>query len=557
MYAPAFDFKPVQGATAYRFTATAYGPGWSVETTEPKASLEAIWKDLPDAKLELQFVAVGAKRGDALRIPGPAEYQGKWFAKAPGDPPPSFEFPASEGARAYRFIVRAPKEHVFEADQPWASLAPIWKELPVGKVVLSVQGLDRRGGKALGNSGSKTFERKAVFGGPYHEAALDYTEAGKSWLQWLAQGPFKRWVKEGDPQKLQQYPCKYEAAAVDGLTALARLETDPTKREAILQMAMNAARTLIKGSFPADWGLAHMPPTYAGGGGYQREIVMMQYPATAGLAYLHLYAATKEKEFLDAAVRLADVYKRTQLPSGTWHLLMDGRTGEKAPKSVSPMTPYVPQEFLDRLVREHGMGAYRPTAEAAWKWLDAEVLQTFRFEGQFEDTTAGGSSEWNLSHWSACAAALLLLGRAGERPECAPLAEDALRLAEDQFVIWEQPPHPDQFTPCALEQYRYMVSIQAGAAQFITAYRLAYEATGKELHLAKAVAFANAMTVLQKESGGAFVNTYWRKAGNLNDWGDWPNCHEYSAQALLRFGEFLRGRGLRVPVASPDDAGDR
>ncbi len=555
MYAPAFEFKPVQGATAYRFTATAYGPGWSVETTEPKASLEPIWKDLPEGKLELQFVALGAKRGDVLRITGPAEYQGKWITKVAGEPAPSFEFAAVEGARAYRVIVRQPREYVFEADEPWASLAPIWKELPVGKVQLSAQGLDKKGGKVLGNSGSKEFERKAVFGGPYHEAAFDYTEAGTRWLRWLADGPFKRWVKEGDPQKLQQYPCKYEAAAVDGLTALAALEPDPAKRDAILQMARNAARTLIKGSFPADWGLAHFPPTYSAGGGYLREIVMTQYPATAGLAYLDLYAATKEKEFLEAAVRIADVYKRTQLPNGEWHLLMDARTGEKAPKSVSPMVPYVPLKFLDRLIREHGMAGYRPVAEAAWKWLDAEIIQPFRFEGQFEDTTAGGSSQGNLSHWSACAAAELLFLRAKEKPELVALAEDALRLAEDQFVIWEQPPHPDQFTPCALEQYRYMVSIQSGAAQFIGVYRLAYEVTGKELYLAKSVAFANAMTVLQKEGGGLFVNTYWRKPINLNDWGDWPNCHEHSARALLRLGDFLRERGLRVPVAVPEHTG--
>jgi maltose/maltodextrin transport system substrate-binding protein len=556
MYAPAFDFKPVQGAKVYRFTATAYGPGWRFVTNEPKTTLEPIWKDLPCGKFELQFSPIGVKGGDALRLNGPAQYKGIWFTKETGAEPKLFSFDPVNGATGYLFVVRMPKEYVFEAEEPWASLTPIWKDLPPGKVSLYVEGLERKGGKSLGKAGSIEFERKAVFNGPYHVPAFDYIEAGKQWLNWLADGVFKGWTKEGDPARLGQYPCKYEVAAIEGLLSLAEIEKDNTRRTKLLQMAMNAARTLIKGSFPSDWALAGFPPTYNRSGGYGKyEIVMMQYPADAGMAYLDLYAVTREKEFLDAAVRIAEIYKRTQLQNGTWHLLVDGRTGDKADKSMSPLMPYEPIRFLERLIHEYGMMAYRPVVESAWKWLDTEILQTFRFEGQFEDTCAGGSSEWNLSHWSACSAAELLFKRATNRTELVAMAEDALRLAEDQFVIWELPQHPEQFTPCALEQYMYMVSIQAGAAQFIRVYSLAYETTGKELYLAKAVAFANAMTVLQKESGGNFVNTYWKKARDGNDWGDWPNCHVYSARTMIEFGNFLKRHRLRISL-NPESCGN-
>ncbi|MCS6849914.1 MAG: hypothetical protein NZ700_01950, partial [Gemmataceae bacterium] len=65
-------------------------------------------------------------------------------------------------------------------------------------------------------------------------------------------------------------------------------------------MARNAARTLIKGSYPADWKLACFPPTYNKSRGNHGEyhVVMTQYPADAGMAYLDLYQATREKEFL-------------------------------------------------------------------------------------------------------------------------------------------------------------------------------------------------------------------------------------------------------------------
>jgi maltose/maltodextrin transport system substrate-binding protein len=546
IYVPAFHFEPVRGAKVYRFTATAYGPGWTFESKDPKATLEPIWKDLPDGKLELQFTALGMPRRDALRINGPAEYKGIPFEKKPGMAPLSFGMPLVKDATAYRFTVRQPKAYVFEADQPWAALTPIWKELPVGKVVLSVEGLDRKGGKSLGyaryvptGQQAVTFERKAVFNGPYHEPASDYIEAGERWLRWLAESQFKGWIKEGNPDKLAQYPCKYEAAAISGLVALAKRERNPVQKTQLLQMARNAARTLIKGSFPADWKLAHFPPTYnkSKGNAGEYQTVMMQYPAYAGLAYLDLYQATREKEFLDAAVRIAEVYRRTQLPNGTWHLLMDGKTGEKFAKSQSLLIPYQVIDFLERLIEEHGMNDYQAVRQLAWKWLESEVLTQFRFEGQFEDTTAGGSSNGNLSGLTAASIAKYLFKHGKDKPDYLAQAEEALRFAEDQFVIWEKPPYPEQFTPCVLEQYRYMVSVQAIAAHLMDAYGTAYETTGKELYLAKGIAIANAMTVLQKVSGGNFVNTYWVKS---NEWGGWPNCHEYSARKLIEFGETLK-----------------
>lgn len=554
IYAPAFEFQPVQGAKVYRFTALACGQGWSFEAKDPKSTLEPIWKDLPDGKLELQFTALGVPRGDALRINGPAEYKGIEFEKKPGMAPPSFDLQPVKGAISYRFTVRQPKPYVFEADQPWAPLTPIWKDLPVGKVVLSIEGLDRKGGKSLeyaryvpNGRQAVTFERKAVFNGPYHEPAYDYIGAGERWLRWLAAAKFKGWIKEGDPDKLGQYPCKYEAAAISGLTALAMRERDPVQKGKLLNMACNAARTLIKGSYPADWKLAHFPPTYNKSRGNHGEYqnVMMQYPADAGLAYLDLYQATKNKEFLVAAVRIADVYKQTQLPNGTWHLLMDGKTGEKFAKSQSYVIPYRVIVFLERLIDQHQLTAYQPVVQAAWKWIEGEVLPKFTFEGQFEDTTTGGSSQGNLSGLTASSIAAYLLRHAKENPNYVPRAEEALRFAEDQFVIWEKPAYPEQFTPCVLEQYRYMVSVQAIVAHLMSVYGIAYEATGKELYLAKAVALANGLTVLQKASGGNFVDTYYTPRPS---WGDWPNCHEYSARKLIELGELVnRQAGRRRP----------
>jgi maltose/maltodextrin transport system substrate-binding protein len=477
---------------------------------------------------------------------------------------PAFEFEPVQGAKAYRFTVTAGgKDWTFEADEPWAALSPVWKELPVGgQISVKVEGLDRKGGQPVGvalidKRKARQFERRAPFNGPYNEAAYEYTDAGRRWLKWLADQRFSRWKEEGDPTRLGQFPCKDETAAVEGLTAAAVMEQDPAKRDERLQKARNAARTLIKGSFPADWALAGLPPTY--GARNEKDpctygTVMMPYPATAANVYLDLHEATKEKEFLDATVRIAEAYKKTQLPSGTWHLLMEGKTGEKTARSTTFVMPFEPIRLFDRLARDYGMKEYEPLSRAAWKWVEENPLAKFRFEGQFEDTTYGGGDTWRLSHFTAESVVAYLVRHAKDDPSYGPLAEEVMRWAEDQFVFWETPPSAKDKTP----RVPRVEEQHTGACDFadhahssdmtgiMIGYQAIYELTGKELYLAKAVAMANAVTLYQKECGGNYAHTPW-KTGFTGAF-TWPNCHVYNARNLLGFGRMLEERKLRVKV---------
>jgi maltose/maltodextrin transport system substrate-binding protein len=465
-----------------------------------------------------------------------------------------------KNAAKYRFTVWMATRLTFEANEPWAPLSPIWNELPVGNVVLKVEGLDRKGGKPVRlatidwsqherDRSFRRFHRKAVFNGPYHEAASEYTASAFAWLRWLAVSDFKEWKQEGNPRKLKGYPSKFVGAAIAGLTALAAMETDPRHKKEDLRMSGNAARTLIAASFPADWGLAYFPPTYSD----EIDTVMMNYPAGVGHAYLDLYEATGDKQMLEAAKRIAETYKKVQLPNGTWPLLMTGKSGERATRSKTDLIPDGVFDFFRRLIENHRINEYRPMADATWRWIQEDTLATFRFEGQFEDTGREGSRTGNLSPVPVGRIAEYLLRHRGEDSSYVGLAEEALRFAEDQFVIWEQPVESDvnrdqfprlPFTPCVLEQYAYMVPVSGSAAILMDAYRVAYETTGKELYLAKAIAFANAMTVIQKKNGGDYVGTFW----NPGNPGGWPNVHAYSSSALARLGGMLSTRNLRVPV---------
>lgn len=561
MYAPAFDFGPVNGAQRYRFTLIAYGTQqWTFRAAEPDASLAPVWAELPQGRLLVERVPLD-DRGN-VRWPSHAVPPFQWVHKTASDETvPRISLETAKPAPRYRYTVWAARELSFEAPHPWASLGPIWADVPVGDVLLHVEGLSGTGGRALakavigGSSGGATttqrrFHRKAVFAGPYHDAASDYRESAHRWLNWLAREEFGQWAGRRPPQKLRGYPSKFVGATISGMTALAQMESNPQRRADHLRVAAVAAKALMAASFPADSGLPHFPPTYD----RNSPTVMTRYPASVGMAYLDLYDAGGDRDLLDAARRIADTYRKTQLPSGSWPLLMDARNGSAVAGRASELMPDVALAFFERLIDKHGFDEYRPMADAAWRWIEREVLTTFRLEGQFEDTSRSGGRRWNLSHYPATRIAEHLFTRAASDPSSIELAEELIRFAEDQFVIWEQPAvteingfrlPKDPITPAVMEQYVYMVPISAGAADLLKAFQRAYEVTGKELYLAKAVTMANVLTAIQADSRGGFVGTFWSPRNP----GGWPNVHVYGARVLAGFADLLQQRNMQLKIS--------
>lgn len=62
MYAPAFDFAPVAGASAYRFTVKEKlrGGKWSFESSDPAADLSPVWNDIRPGHVVLEVEALDA-----------------------------------------------------------------------------------------------------------------------------------------------------------------------------------------------------------------------------------------------------------------------------------------------------------------------------------------------------------------------------------------------------------------------------------------------------------------------------------------------------------------
>jgi hypothetical protein len=467
---------------------------------------------------------------------------------------PAFDMKPVPGASHYRFTASASDgTHTFEAEAPWAPLSPIWADLPAGKVVLQVQGIDKKGGTVVGESGSRTFYRAAVFDGPYHKPVVPYAESARLALRsLLLQSAAQAWLREGKPDpgyRLNCYPAKVMGAMVLGMTKYSTIAKDKNEAVNALVVARRTADFLLGLSEPAGQPLEFFPPTYWDGvnpGPHPVFIdrTMMHYPADAALAYLDLYDRTHNQKYFEAAQRIAQTYRKTQLPSGVWPLVVKVKTGEAIGPNL--MIPTLPIMLMNRLASQYQVNDFKPVVDRAFQWIMDNPVRKFNWDAQFEDARPV-EPYVNLSREQACDVAVRLLQRDAANPKSVALAEELLRFSEDQFVVWE-PPKPEWkeivytgcnpngdtspwFTPAVMEQYRCYGPVARSIAIMIDGWRAAYVVTRKPLYLAKARSLANTLTIAQQ---------YW-KDGTYPTWvrrteGEkWLNNVVHTARLMLDF----------------------
>jgi len=489
---------------------------------------------------------------------------------------PSFDFATVKHSVKYRYTVFSDvnyKKYIFETENPWSLLTPVWKEVPVGITYLKVEGLDTDN-NVTGLAGERTFYKAAPFNGPYRLPVTDYTSSViRNMQSLLKQEHFRRWKTDTVPSeeyRLYCYPSKIVGSIIQAMTIYSSLSEE--EREDAINMAHNAAGYLLSISFPSGSVLEFFPPTYidhaisTSVARRKTDQLMMFYPAIAGSAYLDLYDASGNNEYLEASVRIAETYAKRQLPAGSWPMMVWIESGDAVEDNMCVPTDII--NFLDRLVMEYGQSQFSGISKKAFNWIMENPMRTFHWEGQFEDQ--GFSKHYsNMERGKPLAFALLLLSRSEELPGYIELAEELIRFAEDQFIVWEQPlprelfrtsrrPIPTRayytskwFTPCALEQYNFYTPIDASAASAILAYKKAYEITDKELYLAKAVSLADNQTVAQDLAGGIYptytMNLTGRKkfsdpttsSDTSTFWTGWINCATMTANALLELDKLV------------------
>jgi hypothetical protein len=467
---------------------------------------------------------------------------------------PAFDLKEVADAKSYRFTITPARGGAltFTASHPWAPLSPVWDKVITGYTGLTVQGLDGEG-KAVGEPMARAFHRAAVIGKEYPAAAMSWQDSARTALGALVHsGDLRCWFTTGVPEEqvhLYRYPSKIVGAAAAALAIYASQTPPSADRTEALSAARRAADYLLSISFPADDAWAFHPPTYHPTmfrerlkGHMSANHYMTFCGAETGMYYLNVYAATGDAKYLNAAIRIAETYAKHQLPSGSWLLFLKPKAGQSVTDNV--LIPTLVIEFLEQLRTATGEGRFDSMREKAMAWVMQNPVRTWNWQGQFDDVRPLPPYQNLTKHEAGDVVIHLLKTDAGD-PANRTLALDLLRFAEDQFVIWAQPPtaspkdqNPDGeagaksrtwLLPCVLEQYRCYAPVSASSAKLIRMYLAAYRATGDKLHLEKARALAGTLTRTQsnRKAPGRYQTWLMQNPGPM-----WLNCELLAIRAI-------------------------
>lgn len=466
---------------------------------------------------------------------------------------PAFNFQKIANAEKYRFVVTSLKNnerYTFESDVPYASLSPVWAKVPVGHFELRVIGISAKK-DSLGVAGSGKYYRAAPFNGPYHKPLLPYDVSARIALDSLLNKDYvEYWLthKQPDPGYVNyRYPAKIMSALVVGAVTHARLKSDAADKDRSIKLACIIADYLLGIRYEKGSKWEYFVPTYSKTLVYKSKPYMTHannftiMGVDVGNACLDLYDYTSEKKYFEAAKQIADTYLKTQLDNGTWYQLVDYKSGK--PVAENLVVPTAVINYFNRLKNDYQIKGLEKSSESAFRWIMENPAQTFNWQGQYEDVSPQ-KPYFNQNREQACDLAVYLF----KNKRNIPLAEELVRFAEDQFVIWEQPidvpvrktSNPvynplNWITPCVLEQYAYWMPVGRAAGIMVETYWQAYNATKKEIYLAKAKSIANSFTLMQKEHQGNY-STYFTKYPIEQ----WLNSTVYPAKVLMQLEDNLK-----------------
>ncbi len=485
---------------------------------------------------------------------------------------PVFEFEGIEGAKAYKYKMIASDSltYSFEAGQSNVPLSPVWEQIPVGTVVLSVIALNDSG-DSIGLAGQKRFYRSLPFQGVTNSQKKPYANAAYDALKYIYNLPHvQEWATSTKPDLdyiYYAYPSKIISATIDAMLLYSdNAQTSKEDSVKAMTIALNMARHLeylsnskhpLLKSFPATYdvefyeerlkdtvkyppGRPHVSYVYNNVMGKNNSHkIMLLYGYEYANMLLKLYNRTENEKYLDIVKDIAASYKKLQLPDGSWYLNINYQTTE--PINPNKMIPGNLMILYKELEDEYGITGYKDVIAKADKWIKENPLKTFNWEGQFEDIPSYDEPYRNLSKYPPTDYAIYLLRYQPSKKNIA-IAKELIRFAEDQFVVWGESPKDklihryfkkDFHTPSVLEQYNYYVPIDASACQMIETYLEIFKVTKDSVYFKKAEALTNSITEQQTENGEIY--TVWHDKGPFRQ--NWLNCMNHSVNMLQYFDE--------------------
>ena len=225
---------------------------------------------------------------------------------------------------------------------------------------------------------------------------------------------------------------------------------EPKEAGNALELARRAADYLLSISFGKGHPLEGLPPTYSFEGLDAEAVnrvapaakdcvgtMMMIYPVSAAIAYLTLADATGDNKYFDAALKIAEYYKKTVLPSGSWYLLYDCESGKPLKDNVCVDFKFV--NFFHMLYEKTKDACWHELEIGCYKYITERCLSTYNWEGQFEDVAVSGNYR-NLTHFTANNLIMYVSKNLRDDEVMTEEAKDLIRFVEDQFVVWGEYP---------------------------------------------------------------------------------------------------------------------
>ena len=476
---------------------------------------------------------------------------------------PAFQFPRIPAAKKYLFIAtdKNGAKHEFIDKYPTADLIPIWSEIPTGLVWLKVYGIDDDE-NILSPCGIREFFKADGFPGRTATAkkATNYKECSMSALNYVIDEPsYRYWIEKGvpDPEYYHNvYPSKMISSIVNAMIVYSKLNTE--RAEEAMLLAKNALDYLLSITYDSTTSVEGLPPTYSFKGLNAetvnatapaaercKDTVMMLYPASAGRAYINMYKATSDEKYLEAAKRIAEYYEKTVLPCGSWHLVIDVKTGKNVGENICSHFGIL--FFLNEMASITNSDSLRMIEEKYFAFISKKCLDEYKWEGQFEDIVPTGNYVNHTQLVPNDMLAYIIDNKLSEEGMLEK-AKTLMNFIEDQFVVWgEFDPRVKKrfgglnerwYSPAGLEQYEWYVPIDGSTTKIMNSFRKMYIATKDRLYLEKALTLGDMITKMQNKQTGA-IPTHWMKADcteNLENF--WINCHMASALWLYELSEF-------------------
>src|SRR5690606_31995022 len=269
-------------------------------------------------------------------------------------------------------------------------------------------------------AGKKRAWRAAPFNGPYHQPpVLPYDESARKALTVLMHEPYvEHWIKTGEPDPSYmnyRYPAKIWSALLVGAITQARLTTGTAEAERAMKLAHLVADFMLKLRYPDNETWAGHVPTYREIGRFKfqnkkkdhmrEENHLITMGVDAGNAFLDHYDVTRETKYLDAAKKIAETYRKTQQPDGTWPLFVNHATGKSVTPNMTIPTSVI--NYYDHLATEYGVTGLEQSKAKALAYVMNGPVKTWDWSGQFEDVKPRPAYQ-NLSREQACELAMYL-----------------------------------------------------------------------------------------------------------------------------------------------------